>query len=415
MPNYNDYYDPREMRYLQGNAYGGGGMYRAGNRLGSLLMGGNPAVAEQAYQRGALAGASTAEKMEQARIYRNKAVAQDSLRDSLIAQGRDPAEASAISNWMLAGGNVAELGSYNNTQQIQSLRDRALAAGSGPWTSGSAQARAMNPYRIAGAIGHLGAEDITKVAGGVGYSPLDLPGEESYSVAPTGQAEIDARRAQAAHSYAGAGAENALRDERLARKGAIEAGDDIAEGGAKGRRSHNWTNLMYQDAFDSKPDSPRSFSNFKIWQDEQGLKGDWEGYGQWARQVRDSAPKSKTAAGPAPGGNVLGRIFGDFRAGMTGAPSAGTDDAAGPTGEAPRYGQGAQMEPTPASAIGTGAPINFRRGDNQPSGQASIPDLFLQSSRGGPASAPGRKVVRTGSLNGKRVVQYSDGSIEEAP
>ena len=201
---------------------GGGGS--GWSTLGAVL-GGGPAVQQNAYQRGVLQGAQSANLLEEARKRRNTNLAIQTLQGSDFSA---PDQRNAIiGNVLAAGGNpnsLAEaLGNYQKNDLQATLAQRAL-------TPGVDIASALNP----GLAVYAGKPvETSKIEGNTILNPYVDPSQQAAvgGNVPTdiGQADIGLKGAQATNALASAGEHNAQATHALQTIGKVET-DSLGHG-----------------------------------------------------------------------------------------------------------------------------------------------------------------------------------------
>ena len=206
-------YDQNRLgRMLAANQGGQSGIARGANRLGMLLGGGNRRVGQDAFLRGQVEGATTAEKMAQAQLVRNKLIAQESFAQRLEDSGVPHAQAIMYATAMQGGYNPHELMSARNTEDLMARRAEAIKTGTDPTLPGGAAAMTrMAPY-LAGMHGQVVMP--FRTSGGVttnemeGTTTLDQLGEahKGLLAAQTGleglRGETERQRADAEKALA---------------------------------------------------------------------------------------------------------------------------------------------------------------------------------------------------------------------
>jgi hypothetical protein len=334
-------YDQNRLgRSLLANQGGQMGVARGANRLGTLLAGGYNNAGNAAFLRGQVEGATTAEKMAQAQLVRNKLLAQESFAQTLENSGVPHEQALMYATAMQGGYNPHELMSARNVQDLMQRRADAIRTGTDPnLPGGSAALARMNPI-LAGMEGK--PVSLVHDAGGVVTQPYDT--SVAPSLDPLGQAHANLFGAQTAleglrgqTEQARAGAEDALRDLRLGKAD----GEEGPGGPTRGR------------SFFSQPEMNAYFPNegdaldYEIYKAQHGYSGR-QGLGEWAAQRKqgrsDAAAASAATSTPGTGPNAIQRFWrGATGQPESGAPSAGTSPAAGTPATGPR-------SPTPMSA-----------------------------------------------------------------
>lgn len=161
--------------------------------IGAALAGGGGT--QNSYNRGALQGADLQNKLAEAR----KAVQEGISREALALQlekGGDGELAGAIR----ASIDPRQIGGYRKYQQDVNFGNQSWQTANSP----TPDLELLNRQQMVRAGKPV---DLTKIEGGVAYSPQMLPGNQTISPTAVGQSEIAARLAQANQSNAGA-AEN---------------------------------------------------------------------------------------------------------------------------------------------------------------------------------------------------------------
>ena len=445
MPYGSDFYDPHEMDYLLRNR-GGSGVSRGGNRLGQLLMGGGQQGQQAMFQKGALEGATMQERMNQANLTRNKLVAQQSLKDSIIKANpnMDPAVADMMATQAVAGGggNLSELSNFLGGYQKRGNIDAARKTYTDLRAKGASIPDAMAAANADLSFAEGKPEEITADTGGTLYSKkFGTPSQKTYTTAE-GQSMIDLRNKQAQEAGARIGLIGQQQAEALARTGLI--GKQAEALGTKPTKQVIELTPGAQKQFNIPNPNGRgmvtdtdALGDFNEWaadraeNDSRYNDRNWA-LGQYTRQQGFKGGYPKGALDPAqfggkfdeqgnlvPDVNILPNVknnpantaafnkFGAFMANTGQTPIALPDTA-------PDFGQDF-TPPAVANARPTAAPAAGPPSASPTALAVQIPDY----TGAGPATSatplPKQKtIVRTGTKNGKKVVQYSDGSVEEA-
>jgi hypothetical protein len=389
------------------------------SELGAAL-GGLDQSGTNAYQTGMLRGAQGADLLEQARQRRNKnlamaAITPDKIQAALSnPQGQEASDLAAA--LVQAGENPEQLANYGKTMQGTGERGQLWTAATQP----GATVTSLNPM-LAALAGKPVA--VTDVEGNTLINKYVDPNQEAAvgGNVPTavGQSDITAAlaragasNASAARQYAGIGADKAANYE-LVDDGSgnlvsvnkmtqqampVMSTDGVAFKGSKSGgktvtpTSPTTNDLAIVGALNRQGVvDPAKAQQFVLWQAQQVEKDPRMANSAYAAQKYVAHLGGMASSVPASIGQALSSAF----PGVLGPsiPDSGTTSASAP------------------APYATPVPASMAEALNSAATTKPIPGKVNAS---GDYTPPTKTVVRTGKQNGRKVVQYSDGTIDYA-
>lgn len=368
---------------LQGN--------RGADMAGMFLGGGNNPRAEQLRQQGMLSGARASDAMAQARERQQKEVAKANYAERMRRKG-DP-DSLNLADMAEAGLNPNEFAQAGaNNQKAKILADA--------YTRATGKNPDRNTINLLLQVYEGKPADLTKVAGGVSYDPKVTPDQNTFTPTAVGAADISEKRAQAGSAGAAAGEHSALAD--LARARTKEVGEGSKTGKSLSREqvlggfgTPDKNSVLQVDP--QKYEDFLSYQKKNIANDPRYLDAN---YALINYKGGEASRQSGLAAMADPRSDVdpLGILDND------------------PAGPSIHTRGGSSTPPTPPAATpGDKGLHTLFAGQDTPSD--------ANASTGTPAPSAldtkiktARQVVRTGKTkDGRKVVQYDDGTTETAP
>jgi len=402
--------------------------------LGEAFAGGGDRN-ERAYQQGQGRAAQLASLLAGAQIKRDEAMAREQLQESLTGAGVAPEQAGLLSTALRGGFNPAQISGYQGDVQEQGFRGDAVArALAGDW--GGSNANLMGVAN--------GPVDLASIQGQNLITNRLLPGGGGISTTEQGRAGIaaDAARSAAAYASADSARASAARTRQAAQLDLAGVMGGGSTAGGKAPSGYRWDASGNLQAIPGGPADKRTAEGAAAGSDlnprqrtaVQGVQRNLLEYasaitgtpmeqlrGKTAEQIAQHVEQNgkRTIQGGAarilsrlPGGQVLGDVNNadilSYSQGA-GAAWAAFENPTGMITNADRETSTAQM-PTyldPPEVQARKIRSFLELSGYQPAG-ASAADAF----RGAPAAATARTVIRSGTSNGRRVIQYSDGSVE---
>lgn len=356
------------------------------SELGAMLGGGGAMRQQQLYNMGALSGARLTDVMAQARGRQQaevRAQAQDSARHDLAEQSRakgDNEMASVIDAAHEINPNTYFEGAgrqQHNTQQAE-LFKRAHDPG-------------VNLGQLNNELATLEGKPMTTqdIKDNTVYNPHGSPGDP-VNTNDIGRAIIGTQGALAGEHNAQAGAANALRDQRRGGGGG---------GSAKPAPLTSAAAKIFNIPVNDESGAPKMDSQGRpVFRTDVDKMKDFQRFiGE--RSGSDPALLNQNVALPKYL-NAFGQQNNAQPPGSFTNQDVGQDDVAQPDLVSTIQSKLQSMDAPPAIAA-------------QAAAQAA-PQIAAKAAPAIAAKGAGRKIVRTGSLNGARVVQYDDGSVEPA-
>jgi len=384
---------------------------------------GRGAREDDAYMRGQGKGAQLTSLLAKAERDTAERVAAEQRRDALAKAGYTQEEAGLLSNLFEGGIDPRTLSGYRGDTQAQGFRDKIVESG---LAGNMADAGA---YSMGLAKGPL---ELTKILDGTAFNPYAESSQQVYTT-PVGQSTIGQRNASAASSYASA--DNS-------RASAAKTRQDMRQGAEQFglQRSGQW-NPAGKQSGGGGGSGPLPVGALKELLSVEEALGGTEVLGDIIGKNRSRLQSGGLRVGP--GQSLIGRI-------RTGLGVAGANDVAlnewqadktkivneslrlnkgvQTEGDAIRAGEelmAANDQATLNRALDRLESINNRAIELQSRKQSLIngnygrisspglPPSAAEAFSGVPAAATGgRTPVRAGMSNGRRVIQYSDGSVE---
>lgn len=370
---------------LQGN--------RGAGLAGMALGGGNNPRAAQMQAQGQLMGARAGDAMAQARERQQKEVAKANFAQRMRQKG-DP-DSLNLADMAEAGLNPNEFAQAGaNNQKAKILADA--------YTRATGKNPDRNTINLLLQVYEGKPADLTKVEGGVSYDPKVTPDQNTFTPTAVGAADISEKRAQAGSAGAAAGEHSALADLARARTKEITDQGGTAKTGKALSREQVLGGFGTPDKNGVMQVDPTKYEDFLNFQKKN--------IGNDPRYLDANYAMIQFKGGEA-----------SRRAGL--AAMADPNNDPDPLGILANDPAGASIRTRGGSAPPTPPPT-------QP-GDKGLHTLFADqptpsdanASAGTPAPSAldtkiktARQVVRTGKTkDGRKVVQYDDGTTETAP